>query len=90
MAARVISIGRPDWYTQKREPDQMIVVPKRAKISSKYYSVKQVADRFGVGIHLIYDLVRTQKIHGETLGRTIRISEEALLTYLELSRLKKT
>lgn len=96
MKTQLVKITRskdesPWWQTSRKPssaPTGQVVVKKRRPLSDRYHSVKEVADRFGVGTHLIYGLIDAGKLQAEVIGRTYRISQEALEEYLDSARKK--
>lgn len=47
----------------------------------KYYSVKQVAERWGVSVDAVYKKLQTGELQGFKPGRGWRITEEALRAF---------
>jgi excisionase family DNA binding protein len=54
-----------------------------------YYTVKEVADKLGVNHKLIRKLIQGGKLEANKVGGAIRISEGAVLNYLERNRIQK-
>jgi len=91
MKAEVMRLDR-DWWKEDRKPTQakaMIVRPKVKGVPSQFFSVKEIAARLSVSIDRIYDYIRLRELDAQPIGRTWRISLEALEAFLETQRLKR-
>lgn len=76
-----------DWWREEREPAKSVAVrPARPKLSAKYYTPDQLAERFQTSLDPWYDAIRSGDLIADKIGRLWRISEEALLDYLALKR----
>jgi excisionase family DNA binding protein len=81
-----------NWWLEERKPakEEPRIKPKRRGLSNRYYSVKEVAARFGVGIWGIYDAIHAGELDATPIGkRNYRISEEAVRDYLDLCERKR-
>lgn len=78
------------WIEKDREPSQPVSLPRRkVKISSRYFSVQEVADLFGVSLDILYKAIKQGQLEAQPFGRVYRISEDALSEYLESQRKRK-
>lgn len=88
--AKIVRLRGPDWFHEDREPARDIVVRKsRRGLASRYLSPKELADRLGVHLDVIYRAIRLGELDAQPLGRIYRISEEAVEDYLILQRRKR-
>ena len=90
--AQVIRIDKSmDWWKDDRMPmDRAVVIKGKRGLPSRLMPVAEVAERLGCGIYLVYDLIRDGLIEWQPVGkRGKRISEDALLDYLERRRLEE-
>ena len=78
-----------DWWKTERVPSKELVLKKPAKLSERYFSIKEVMRRFSVGYDLIYKAIVKGDLYAEAVGRSYRISEQAIQDWLELCRRKK-
>lgn len=81
--AQVIRTDK-DWWKQERKPasrQQPVIIGKLKPLSKKYYSPKEIASIYNVGVWLIYGLIRSGKLEAEVIGKQKRISQEALDAY---------
>jgi excisionase family DNA binding protein len=79
-----------DWFRTQREVGAAAVVPKRQKLAPRYYSLSEMAQRFQCGYDLLYKAIRSRELEAEVVGRSYRVSEEAMEKYLTLCRKKKS
>lgn len=79
-----------DWWMDDRKPAKDLVIKsKRTKLPAKLYTVKEMAERLNVGIWGLYDAIKLRELKAEVVGKRFRISEEAMLDYLDLCSQKK-
>jgi excisionase family DNA binding protein len=78
-----------DWWKSAREPAQKLVVRKKSKLSTEYFTPRQIADRFQVGLDRIYDAIKFGELEAIVFGRQYRISREALEEYFEACDARK-
>ncbi len=89
-ATKIIRLKGPDWFMQERAPAKDIAIrPSRRGLSSRYYSVQQLATRLGVHLDLIYRAIKTGELAAQPVGRIYRIGEEEVQDYLLRMRLKR-
>lgn len=77
------------WFEREREPVSGGVIKKRTRLASKYSTVKEIAERFSVGVDRIYDYISSGQLEAIVIGRSYRVSEEAVEAYLELCANRK-
>ena len=78
-----------EWWKQEREPAVEMVITKKRKIASKYFSVKEVSARFGVSADRVYDYIWSGELCADVFGKGYCISEEALQDFLNNCAQKK-
>jgi excisionase family DNA binding protein len=54
-------------------------------MSEEYYTPEEIAERFKVTKAAVYSWIRTGKLEATRLGRSVRISREALEAFLKAS-----
>lgn len=89
--AKLVTLDK-DWWKKDRKPHTNPVIVKAkpsVKLSDTYYSVKEVAARFRVSIDRIYDCINSGSLQAIPLGRSYRISHEAIEEFLSNSLAKK-
>lgn len=69
------------WHLQDRPASEALKIQRPRKVRARYFSVKDIAARFGVGISVVYDLIYDKKLDAEWLGGW-RVSEESIGEYL--------
>lgn len=79
-----------EWWKKERKPSSELTVRKRRKLADKYYSLGEMAKRFQCGYDLLYKAIRRGELEAEVIGRSYRVSEEAVEKYLLLCRRKKS
>lgn len=86
----VINLMDKDWWKEERKPsDQIVYVKRKRGLADKYYTVKQAAEKLSISIDVIYDAIAKREIESQRIGkRGHRISEEALLQYLDFCNLR--
>ena len=47
----------------------------------KFYTCKDVADRYGVKVTTVWEWIRTGKLKAVHIGRNYRVTEEALMSF---------
>jgi len=90
MSARIIKLDK-NWYKQERAPiaANTAVVTKKKAIPAKFYTVREVAERLNIGVDAVYDYTYRGWLKFQRVGRSKRISEEALLDFLYEQNLRK-
>lgn len=51
-------------------------------MDEKYYTVKEIADRFRVSRQAVYDWIREGKLQAVQLGERVRVPESALNAFV--------
>jgi excisionase family DNA binding protein len=90
--AQIIRISKDrEWWKESREPSERArIVKTKRKLPSRLMTVQEVAGRLGCKIWLVYDLIRGREIDWQPVGkRGKRISEDALMDYLERRKLEE-
>lgn len=80
---------KKDWWKETREPASSVVIQKKRKLADKYFSLGDMAKRFQCGYDLLYKAIRRKELEAEVVGRSYRVSEEAVEKFLDLCRRKK-
>lgn len=78
-----------DWWKVERKPATEVTVQKKRKLADRYYSLDQMAKRFQCGYNLLYKAVQRGELQAEVIGRSYRVSEDAVERFLDLCRKKK-
>lgn len=78
-----------EWWKKEREPSEALVIQKKRKLAERYFSLHDLAKRFQCGYDLLYKAVRRKELEAEVIGKSYRVSEEALEKFLDLCRKKK-
>lgn len=79
--SNVVSLGK-DWWKQERPAGEAIEVRTHRKLSDRWFSVRELADRFGLSVDVIYDEIRSKRLDAVPFRGVWRISEDAVVTYL--------
>jgi excisionase family DNA binding protein len=87
--AELIRIEK-DWYKKDRpssDADVLAILPKRRKVPSKVYTVKELMQLLKCQKDLIYGAVKSGELFAHRVGsRGIRVDEAALEDYLNRPR----
>jgi len=88
---RIPKIVDKNWWKEERQtPVKQVAIKKpRRTFSDKFYSVKEVAERFQVSLDFIYKQIHLGSLRCQHLGSVKRISHEDLEEYLQEQNVKK-
>lgn len=87
--SNIIKLRNTNWTLEPREPSAPVVIPKKQKLADRYHSLAQMAKRFSVGYDLLYKAVRRKDLEAVVIGRSYRVTEEAVQKFLDLCGHKK-
>ena len=78
-----------EWWKKEREPGDSLIIQRKRKLAERYFSLHELSKRFQCGYDLLYKAVRRGELEAEVVGKSYRVSEEALERFLDLCRKKK-
>ena len=81
---------KTEWWKTPREPGKAQAHPRGRKLAVRYFSLTEWSARLKCGYDLLYKAIRRGELESEVVGRSYRVSEEAMERYLDLCRKKKS
>lgn len=85
-AAQIIRLTKDrNWWKEERPPAKgaSVQIKLDRPLPKSWLSVKQTADRMGVGIWFVYELISARKIEAFQIGRRWKIGKEAVEAFIE-------
>jgi excisionase family DNA binding protein len=85
--ATVIRLDKDrSWLRGEREPGPTTVVTQKKPLPRTWLTVKQAADRLGVSIWFVYDLISNERVVAYRIGRRWKIGKDAIEAFIEAGR----
>jgi excisionase family DNA binding protein len=80
--SNVVALDK-DWWNKDREPSpKPMAITKRVKVSSRYWTPKEISDQIGIALSTVYELIASKELRAARIGRTYRVANEDLEAYL--------